>query len=356
MIEPKMLDYKKVQKYIDKFKKKYMRGDYTELIKERDERLKLFSEYLKKDYIEKMGEYEFGDMISKLWASQLWTNKDYLVQKIINNNGLDKLRHLFIELFYGSDSFEKRYERFIKNIKGLGPASITEILCYYNPKEFGIWNDKARKGLSMLLGGDNSFIANKYQISGREYMEFNDVLKYIAKEMEKSGIPEVDLLIVDFYLYEVEGEEKEDFRKGGTNTNFDHNELRDKIRDIGQWLGFDADAERVIGRGAKVDVIWQAKIANLGIVTYVFEVHKKGAIDSLILNLQKAISNPTVQKVIAVSNKEQIEKIKLEVAGLPENFRKSLAFWDVDEAIQVYDKLRAVVDSIRSLELIKSEF
>ncbi|MCX7974129.1 MAG: hypothetical protein N3B16_06450 [Candidatus Aminicenantes bacterium] len=53
----------------------------------------------------------------------------------------------------------------------------------------------------------------------------------------------------------------------------------------------------------------------MGVVTYVFEVNKKGAIDSLLLNLQKATSNPTVQKVIAVSDIDQIEKINNEAAG-----------------------------------------
>jgi len=82
---------------------------------------------------------------------------------------------------------------------------------------------------------------------------------------------------------------------------FDHDEIRDFIRDIGISLGFEAETEKTIGHGARVDVIWRAKIANLGVVTYVFEVHKSGSIDSFVLNLQKAIRNPTVQKVIAVS-------------------------------------------------------
>jgi len=52
--------------------------------------------------------------------------------------------------------------------------------------------------------------------------------------------------------------------------------------------------ERKVARGAQVDAVWQARIANLGVVTYVFEVQRHGSIDSLILNLQRAQNNPTV--------------------------------------------------------------
>lgn len=48
----------------------------------------------------------------------------------------------------------------------------------------------------------------------------------------------------------------------------------------------------------------------MGRVIYVFEVQTSGSIDSLILNLMKAKSNKAVQGIIAVSDIEQIEKIK----------------------------------------------
>jgi hypothetical protein len=102
--------------------------------------------------------------------------------------------------------------------------------------------------------------------------------------------------------------------------------------------------------------VWRAKIANLGVVTYVFEVHKKGSIDSLILNLQRALNNPTVQKLIAVSDEMQLEKIKEEVKSLPENFRKALTLWEVSHAIETHRKLSEVIQRINRLELVKSQF
>lgn len=103
-------------------------------------------------------------------------------------------------------------------------------------------------------------------------------------------------------------------------------------------------------------MIWRAKIANLGVVTYVFEVHKRGSIDSLILNLQRALNNPTVQKIIAVSDNNQLEKIRDEIKTLPENFRKTLTFWEVSDAIRTHESLSEVIQNINKLELVKSQF
>ena len=63
-------------------------------------------------------------------------------------------------------------------------------------------------------------------------------------------------------------------------------------------------------------VVWRAKIGSLGAIEYVFEIHKKGSIKSLILNLQKASRSPTVQKVIAVSNAREPGKNKAGGRGI----------------------------------------
>lgn len=80
-----------------------------------------------------------------------------------------------------------------------------------------------------------------------------------------------------------------------------------------------------------------------------FEVHKSGSIDGLLLNLQKARSNPTVQKVITVSDEKQLDQIRQETSGLPEEFRKAMAFWKVNEVQEVAEKLQSVSEIISSL-------
>ncbi len=268
---------------------------------------------------------------------------------------MEKLRVELINLLYGSEPIEKRFDRALENIKELGPSSITEILSLFNPKEYGIWNRKVRRALRHLEFNKQIPFLKKYRISGKEYVKFNEVLKEIGEILEQEGYKNVDLIIIDFFLWYVwkltkEGEDKPPVK------DFDHNEIRDYIKEIGEMLGFEAEIEKKISLGARVDVIWQAKIGNLGVVTYVFEVQKKGAIDSLILNLQRALANPTVQKVIAVSDANTIEKIKREVKGLPESFRKLLTYWDVRDVEEVYDNLSNAMAKINALELVKSGF
>lgn len=346
-----------LEAYISKFQKQYSKGKYKDLLKEREERLEKFSNYFKKEFLAKMNEHDLGEIVSKLWASQIWFNKEYLVQRILKDNGIEKIRDAFTKLFFGPEDIGIRYGEFIRSVKGLGAASITEMLCYFNPKEYGVWNDKARKALK-ILKIENIVPINKSHISGLEYKEFNELCKLIAKKLAQAEVPDVDLLMVDFFFYEVWqiGKEKIDEAAIEDNKDFDHNEIRDFIRDIGIWLGFEAETEKNIAKGAKVDVIWQAKIANLGVVTYVFEVQKSGSIDGLILNLQKAMANPTVQKIIAVSDVAQLEKIKQESSALPENFRKALGFWDAFEVKEIHEKLNDVVSSIEKLKLVRSEF
>ena len=309
--------------------------------------------------IDQMTELDVGRMISNLWAYNAWTNKDYVVEHIINDNTLARLKEYFKRLLYDNEPFERRFDEFNRHIKHLGPASATEILCLYDPKQFGIWNDRARKALKIL--GFDVLPLNKYHITGKEYVRVNDTLKLIAKELRNLGLKNADLLTVDLFLWLIwklsSKEEKETEKLADQTTgDFDHNEIRDFIKQIGIWLGFEANTEEMVAKGARVDVVWRVKIANLGVITYVFEVHRKGSIDSLILNLQKAISNPTVQKVIAVSDEEQIQRIKEEVASLPENFRKILGFWNVADVVNTHEKLADVIESLSKLELVKSQF
>jgi len=91
-------------------------------------------------------------------------------------------------------------------------------------------------------------------------------------------------------------------------------------------LGFEVDADVPIAKGAEVDVLWTARIGNLGEVRYVFEIQRRGSVDSLILNLQKAKNNPTVEKLVVVANGKNIKAVEQEVASLGEHFRKALAF------------------------------
>ncbi len=97
------------------------------------------------------------------------------------------------------------------------------------------------------------------------------------------------------------------------------------------------------------------KVGNMGRILYVFEVQTKGSIDSLIVNLLKALNNPAVQAVVAVSDKEQLEKIKRHSADVP-NLGDKIKCWDYEEVLKVYDSLATVNETINRLGLVPGSF
>ena len=309
-----------------------------------------------------LSEADIEEIVNRLWAHRMWGNKAYVAQKIVEENSLEKLRSNLKMLYESEEDPEKAYARFVSNVKRWGPASVTEMLTYLYPHRCGIWNRQARDGLS-VLGFTDTVNLKKYVLSADEYRKYNRMLQSITKTLEEAGVPDVDLLMVDFFLYNVaqsrKGKTRDEVEKtpeGNTEEpldGFDHNEIRDIIAGIGANLGFDTGTEVRIAHGAQVDVVWRAKIANLGMVTYVFEVHRSGSIDSLILNLQKAFSAPTVQKVVAVSDQRQLTKIEAECGGLPAQFKRALRYWDVSNVVQVADMLQQVMDSIAELGLLE---
>ena len=337
-----------IQRFHDYMKQEQFQQDQAE----RKQRITFFKNELK-NRLNEFSEADFETIISLLWASRMWGNKTYLAQKIVNDNGLDKIKEELKKLVK-SKYPEQAYSRFLQEIKGMGPASVTEILTYLHPDHCGIWNRQARNALKILKITDH-INPEKYALSTAEYKLFNELLRAIAAELQDLNIQDVDLLMVDFFLYEVAKSTQFPVEKvsGRGTTEFDHNEIKDLIAQIGSSLGFDTDTEVKVAHGAVVDVVWRARIANLGLVTYVFEVHRSGSIDSLILNLQKAFNAPSVQKVIAVSDEAQLDRIKRECDGLPEEFRRALRFWEVSKVLETGEHLQKVMESIDTLDLIE---
>ena len=118
-------------------------------------------------------------------------------------------------------------------------------------------------------------------------------------------------------------------------------------------LGFDAQAEVQVAKGAKVDAVWSVNIGNMGRVIYVFEVQTKGSIDSLILNLQKAANNKAVQAVVAVSDEKQLLKIKNESEPL---HAIDIKLWNYESVNEVFENLSKASDVINKLGLVPQDF
>ena len=329
---------------------------------ERRER-KLYYQSFTKDKLLSMTEDEFLEYISKLWSMLIWGNKKYVVDKLIADNGFTALKKQLAELLYGTNPIEKRWDLFLKSVKGMGPATISELLTYANPQEYVIFNKTTILCFGYLDISDMP--KYNYQYTGKKYMEVCTIAKEIAQELKKSGAENFDLLAVDYFLWDeilplAEKKSAEipvsESKKPTTVSDSKslHDEIKEKLVAIGELLGFDSRSEVKITAGAVVDAIWEAKIGNMGKAIYVFEVQSKGSIDSLILNLKKAQSNAAVQAVVAVADEGQLSKIIRESAGVIDE--KSLRTWDSEDVLAVYDSLVRAHESINKLALVPESF
>lgn len=335
---------------------------YDDNWKERMER-RAFYQLFTKDKILGMSEEDFLEYMSKLWSMLIWGNKKYVVDKMIADNGFDNLKKQLVELLYGNASTEKRWNSFLKSVKGLGPASISELLTYVNPQEYIIFNKTTILCFSYLDVPDMP--KYNYQYTGKKYVEVCGIAKEIAAALKEAGEKDCDLLAVDYFLWDevlplVEKKEPENQTpaapavKSKNDSKSIHDEIKEKLVAIGELLGFESRSEVKIATGAVVDAVWEAKIGNMGKAIYVFEVQSKGSIDSLILNLKKAQSNAAVQAVVAVADEEQLAKIIRESEGVID--AKSLRTWDSDDVLVVYDSLARAHESINKLALVPESF
>lgn len=344
-------------------KKKFNAAYYEENWSERKERKDYYRSF-SKDKLIAMTEEEFLEYISKLWSMLIWGNKKYVVDKLIGDNGFDHLKMQLAELLYGTSSIENRWDLFLKSIKGMGPATISELLTYINPQEYVIFNKTTILCYSFLEIPDMP--KYNYQYTGKKYVEVCKTAKEIASELKKAGAEDYDLLAIDYFMWDeilplAEKKSSEvpatlETKKPVTANDSKslHDEIKEKLVAIGELLGFDSRSEVKITTGAVVDAVWEAKIGNMGKAIYVFEVQSKGSIDSLILNLKKAQSNAAVQAVVAVADEEQLAKSINESAGVIDE--KALRTWDSEDVLAVYDSLVRAHESINKLSLVPESF
>lgn len=357
-----------LKQHINHFKNESQKhpDSFREHQEERANLVSFYQNYSKANILN-MNEENVFAYLSQLWAMLIWGNKHYMVDKIIHDNGLKHFRTSLADLVWGEDDIVERWDRFRKDIKGMGPAMISEILCKSHPNHYLLWNRRAYVGLNYLeVDGLPRY---DYQLTGKVYKHLCEVGKRIAAEMEALGFEDITLLAVDYFIWnELQVEDnlnalhrkkakeiiEEDLSSEETS-QFIHNDVRDKLRDIGQWLGFAANIEQRVSEGSKVDATWEATIGNMGRVIYLFEVQTKGSIDSLIINLLKALNNPAVQGVVAVSDRTQLEKIKKHVNDV-KDLRDTLKYWDYEEILEVHEKLEFVNSSINRLGLVPQGF
>lgn len=90
-------------------------------------------------------------------------------------------------------------------------------------------------------------------------------------------------------------------------------------------------------------------------VRWFYYFQTKRSIDSLIVNLLKALNNPAVQGVVAFFDKKQLEKIKDHAEGVT-GLRGKLKLRDHQEVLNIHENLEYLNESINELDLVLSGF
>lgn len=282
---------------------------------------------------------------------------------LIADNGFTELKKKLSELLFGDDPIEKRWDAFLKSVKGLGPATISELLTYAYPDEYIIFNKTTI--LSFTYLDIPNMPKYNYQYTGKKYVEVCKIAKKIADALKTAGTGDYDLLAVDYFLWDeimplANKNESKDLPqvittpKAVNDSQSLHDEIKEKIVIIGKLLGFESRAEVKISTDSIVDAIWESRIGNMGKVIYVFEVQCKGSISNMLINLKKAQSNAAVQAVVAVSNEVQLSKIIKKSKDVIDE--GSLRTWTIDEILIVHDSLVRAHESINKLALVPDSF
>lgn len=359
------MNKQQLTQYLAAFRK-WFKANKAQAVTEQTERERLAAtvQTYTQERLQKMSEEELFDYIAPLWAMAMWGNKHYQVDNVIEANSMPLLREQFANLIYGAAALEKRWDEFRSKIKGVGPAIMSELLCKTYPNQYLLWNRKTYKGFSVLQIPD--LPRYEARLNGKTYEYLSAKGREIVAYAKDNKYDEVfDMLTLNSFIWQefratpeqIATNEKgaeELTPKNNKEAAFIHNDIRDKIADIGRFLGFSAEVEKKIAAGAIVDAVWEVTIGNMGRVIYVFEVQTNGSIDSLILNLMKAKNNKAVQGIIAVTDQKQIEKIKKEVATL--SVKDEVKYWDYEEILKVHESLQFANESINNLGLIPLGF
>ena len=339
-----------LEKHINMYLEEIKNNNGFNDLEERTERKEYYQSFTKEKILN-MNEEEFYEYISKLWAMLVWGNKKYKVDQLIDDNGFVNLKRLLSDLLYGSDSIENRWDSFKKDSKGFGPAMMSELLCYVYPNDCMLWNRTAITAFQ-ILEVENIPLHN-YQMSGKKYLEMTNIAKEISNTFLSKGSKDSDLLFVDYFFWDqlrelsVPDKDKNENKETVVNNKSYHNEIIDYIKGIGNLLGYNSNLKGNIKDSGKIaDAIWEFNVGNIGKIKYVFEVQDSGSIDSLIVSLMNASQDISVQAVVAVSDKNQIEKIKQHCNNINGSFNGKLKFWDITEVERAYSELSSSMEII----------
>ena len=193
-----------LSKFIQSYKGWLETEDGIQNLEEHREHNAFFSKKLSAEHIDQIDEAAFREIYKKLWASNIWSNKDwYIDNKLLKPNGLPKIKQELKKLLYDEEDISTRFNNF-SQVKGFGPSSISEILHFVFPDKYCLWNDKPKTVLPFLkidLLPERFF---KYNLqSGKEYSQCIIVLELLKNELLNYGFSNPDFIDLDCVLWHI---------------------------------------------------------------------------------------------------------------------------------------------------------
>jgi len=199
--------------------------------REHNEHRNYFNKKLSSENIDSLTENEFKELCKNLWAIRGWTKKEWRIEnQILTPNGFDKIKSELKKLLYGTEESLQRYDTFRLNIKGLGIASLSEILNMTFPESYCLWNDTHRKVLPYLQL--DSLLPQKFFRKpgvGRDYHQCLQLLTEVKSQLAEFGIN--DFLDLDIFLWHIHedlipsSEKKQVRNKNKDTTNNKHHQI-----------------------------------------------------------------------------------------------------------------------------------
>lgn len=357
------MNEQKLKMYIERYHNEQQNSEQIKALDDRRERLAYYAGW-SADRMRCATEEDLVPVFAKLWTMGMWGNKASRVAKMVYDNGLDTLRTQLANLLWGSGALVSRWDGFREHIKWIGPSMMSELLGYVRPDQCMVYNSISVSALQALEMKEIPY--HDYRLDGKGYHQVCAIAQSLSSALSGSLEREVDCLEVNYFLWEV-AQWAEEVKPASPVTpvpngasshdstaEFLHDDIKEKVAEIGEWLGFQSDTEVKVADGSVVDATWEATIGNLGRVIYVFEVQTKGSVDSLLMNLLKSKKNAAVQGVVAVSNTKQLYKIRKHAEDV--DVLKGLRCWNYLEVLDTHAKLQAVNESINKLDLVPSGF
>jgi len=195
----------KLQSYGVEFKKWLATPIGAEEYNAHREHEHFFKEKLSSQAISNMSENDFREIYKTLYASNLFTNKDwYIDHKLLAPNGIEKIKQELKKLLWDDKQINIKFDEFRKNIKGFGASSLSEILNFVFPEKYCLWNDKPKTVLPFLKLHILPEEYLKYQISsGDQYLKCVSALQSVKDELVQFGVKDfVELDVFFWYLFD----------------------------------------------------------------------------------------------------------------------------------------------------------